>query len=288
MSRQVYALLTLCCFALSGCQVEQRVIRKKQWFEGLPGVEQGGQPVRADAPDAPSTPLASTGPQIPENKLREVVPASPNAPAQVTLISRTGRHLLVHIYETLRDNERELFAEQVLSERTREEFLSRGFSATDAFDLLKAQEEQVVTLLQQIPDAEATPGVRMLAVGNRVQRVLLGANAMASQQLSPGLVGIDMVMERGSWRLRWFVPGAGYEMPRILEPWEREALRQQQIARGQAPTNDTLLLPESLQDKPEGVQVGLDALMDEAPAPQDAPAAGVTPARPERPLPPPR
>jgi hypothetical protein len=285
---------------MPGCMTEQRVIRKKQWFEGLPGVEGGTGSVLPDS--------ASGGPEggqtsafgrssLPEDKLRETTPASPTAPASVRLISLTGRHLLVHIYETLRDNERELFAEQVLSERTREEFLSRGFAATDAFDLLKAQEEQVVTLLQLMPDAELTPGVRVSPAGNRVQRIVLGPNALASQQLTPGLLGMDMVMERGQWKLRWFVPGPGYEMPRILEPWEREALRQQQIARGQAPSDVRVLVPEDLRGKDkDAADAGLDALLDEdasRPQPTENAKENATPSTPSlgrspRPSAPPR
>jgi hypothetical protein len=208
---------------------------------------------------------------------------------------------MIHIYETLRDNEREVFAEQVLSERTRQEFAERGFPATDAFDLLKAQEEQVVAFLQAVPDAELTPGARVSPLGNRVQRVMAGPNTQASQSLSIGLIGMDMVMEKGQWRLRWFVPGPGYEMPRILEPWEQEALRNQQIARGQTPDGSRMLVPNDERNKTKpGINTGLDALNESTtdsagnpleqpstPTPRGSPEPSAQTAQP-RLLPPPR
>jgi hypothetical protein len=267
--------------------METRVVRKKEWFAGLPGVEGGTGSVQEGGSQANMGAFRASN--LPENKLREVTPATASTPEKTKLISQTGRHLMVHIYETLRDDERELFADQVLSEMTKREFSERGFALTDAFDLLKAQEEQVVAFLQAVPDAELTPGTVVRPLGNRVQRVMAGPNTQASQALSIGLIGMDMVMERGQWRLRWFVPGPNYEMPRILEPWEREALRQQQIAKGQVPTDERMHVPGSALNKPKvGVDSGLDSLSDGAPVRDAAPAPSQPETPRKSPLPPPR
>ena len=78
-------------------------------------------------------------------------------------------------------------------------------------------------------------------------------------------------------------------MPRILEPWEREALRQQQIAKGQVPTDERMHVPGSALNKPKvGVDSGLDSLSDGAPVRDAAPAPSQPETPRKSPLPPPR
>ena len=73
-----------------------------------------------------------------------------------------------------------------------------------AFDTLKERWEDIVALFDSIPGGEFTPGVYKKAVGSSVQRVELTGPAAAGLHWT----GFDMVMEKGNYRLRWFVTPA--------------------------------------------------------------------------------
>lgn len=116
-----------------------------------------------------------------------------------TLLIRSGRDLMYHITWTLEEGERELFADEVLSSVTREEFLARGKDPREAFDMLEPRQRSIRLLFSRMPQGEFTPGMVMKAVGGGVYRL----------QVRPGpnlyFSGMDLVNEAGHWRLRWFV-----------------------------------------------------------------------------------
>ncbi|MEO1007264.1 MAG: hypothetical protein AAFX79_01725 [Planctomycetota bacterium] len=119
----------------------------------------------------------------------------------ITLFSRSGRDLMVHIRQTLIQNERDLFTEQILSDMTREEFLDRNVDPEAAFDELKARQRDVMQFFGRIgPFGEHSPMVFMEPQGGHVMRIRL--TGMAQQGLR--WTFMDMVLEEGSWRLRWF------------------------------------------------------------------------------------
>ena len=119
---------------------------------------------------------------------------------RVTLIARRPYHLMIHIYYTLINNERDLFAEQVLSDITREEYAARGLDPREAFDTLQARQTDILRLFAAIPQGELTPGVLMRKVCDNVYRL----EAVGSQARSLRWRSMDVTMERGQWRLRWF------------------------------------------------------------------------------------
>jgi len=120
-----------------------------------------------------------------------------------TLTARTGRHLMVHIYNTLVRDERELFVEQVLSSETADEFRARGKDPAEAFDMLLARFDDIQETFNRIPLGEYTPGVFIKNVGHRAKRIALDPVTARDLVFS----GFDMVMEGGNYRLCWFVPG---------------------------------------------------------------------------------
>jgi len=124
-----------------------------------------------------------------------------NADKSKTLIAKTGRHLMVHIYNCIADDDAKLFTDQVLSEMTKGDYYERGLDPRGAFDTIKARREDVVKLFAAMPAGEFTPGLMAENVDTNVRRVnLTGA---AAKGLS--WTGFDMVMEKGNWKLRWFV-----------------------------------------------------------------------------------
>ncbi|MDI1289761.1 MAG: hypothetical protein PSX37_07435 [bacterium] len=126
-----------------------------------------------------------------------------NADGTKTLTARTGRHLMVHIYNTLVRDEKELFVDQVLSKATAEEFRTRGKEPGEAYEMLLARFDDIQELFNRIPLGEYTPGVFIKSVGRKTKRIAL--DAVTARDLV--YAGFDMVMEDGNYRLRWFVDG---------------------------------------------------------------------------------
>ena len=175
---------------LSGC-VEKKVVYRRPLLSGLPGAVSGGDAI-ASRPKGYQDPS-----QIDSGKI-----TIHNEDGSTTLIARSARHLMAHIYQTLKDDDRDLFTEQVLSELTKAEFRSRDKDPATAFDELKARQSDVEALFARMPMGEYTPGILQQNEGQGVLRVALSRHAAAGLRWR----GFDMVMEGGNWRLRWFVP----------------------------------------------------------------------------------
>lgn len=194
--RSAMAVGRACCFGalcvlalLTGCEEERRVVRWDPMLGNLPGAQTGTPYVREMKGYVDPT-------RIPAEDLRKEADDG-----KVTLTARTGRHLMMHIYVTLDKNERDLFTEQVLSEVTKREYYSRGKDPREAFDTLRERWEDVNMLFDTIPAGEFTPGVFARNMGDGVRRIEVQGPAAAGLHWT----GMDMVMERGNWKLRWFV-----------------------------------------------------------------------------------
>lgn len=186
--------------AIPGCTYE-KVVNYKPFFTGLEGARHGTAPVQ-DASQRPG--LGGTGdPRI----------VIENPDGSITLISRSGRHLMTHISRTLRDNEPVLFTEQLLSDLTRMEYEERGLDPVEAFNTLKKHEEELRIFFARMPFGEQSPHVIMEKIGQKMYRVRLTGQAARDLQWTY----MDMVLESGQWRLRWFGP--------VAEPKPREPVR---------------------------------------------------------------
>jgi hypothetical protein len=181
---------------VAGCATETRVVKQKPWFAGLPDVQGDTTVIGMDGA------FRSEAFEAAEDNLVTVNPDKSR-----TLVAKNGRHLMIHIYTTLMEYDRELFVSQVLSEKTKAEFRQRGRDPREAFDMLLKQENDIVTLFNLMPQGERTPGFLMEPQGRGVFRVQVRTRRAATLKL----VGFDMIMERGNWKLRWFVPGKGGE-----------------------------------------------------------------------------
>lgn len=185
-------VVALCLFAFLGCETETRIVRSKPWFAGLQGAEGDTRAIGIEKEF--SSPVLDA----PEDRI-----VIENDDKSVTLLAKNGRHLMIHIYNTMMEYDRDLFTNQVLSEMTKREFRERGMDPRSAFDMLLRQEDDIVTLFAMMPQGERTPGYLMEAQGEGVFRVRV--HGKQSEGLK--VVGFDMVMEGGNWKLRWIVPG---------------------------------------------------------------------------------
>jgi len=125
---------------------------------------------------------------------------------RVILRARTSRHLMIHIYNTLQSNDADLFVDQVLSAITREEYIERGLNPRRAFLDLKRQERAILSLFNLMPAGESTPGVTWRNVGRVGRTSIVRVEASGPVTQGYDLTYMDMALENGSWRLRWFGP----------------------------------------------------------------------------------
>ncbi|MEM8758479.1 MAG: hypothetical protein AAGF47_11955 [Planctomycetota bacterium] len=116
------------------------------------------------------------------------------------LRSRSARHLMRHIYETVRDGEAELFADQVLSSATRTEFAENGATAEEGFDFLVEHFSDIEALFARMPMGEYTPNAVLEPIGPGMNRVRLVGGVGRDLRWQ----GFDMIQEGGNQRLLWF------------------------------------------------------------------------------------
>ncbi|MEL6497313.1 MAG: hypothetical protein AAFZ67_07705 [Planctomycetota bacterium] len=171
----------------AGCETYEKDVGGRTFFSGLDG---------AVVPELEDSALSEfEQPDAKQVDLREV--ADDGA---VTLRALTGRHLMRHIFETLRDEESDVFVSQVLSEATKAEFAAHGQTADDAYATLRESLPDIEKLFARMPMGEYTPNARIepLQPGVLRVRLLRGVGRDLRWQ------GFDMIMEGGNQRLLWF------------------------------------------------------------------------------------
>lgn len=202
-SIRVAVLCVLCSVASqSSCQREEKIHNYKPFFSGLEGAKTQ-TPATADESKKAAIPDADAADKI--GLLKE------NADGSVTLISKSGRNLMSHILRTLQDDEdpvvakelKDQFSKQVLSEVTRAEYRERGLDPEAAYTELKKYRKEIAKLFNRMPMGEYSPNVLMEQVGKNLIRVKLSGQAKKGMER---WTGFDMILEKGNWRLRWFVP----------------------------------------------------------------------------------
>jgi hypothetical protein len=184
----ILGLIALCC--LEGCTYE-RVVSQSGLLVGLDGA-QSQIPAKREAralPDFLRTP-------------DEGIRVEDEEEGTITLYSKSVRQLMAHITTTIGNDEKDLFVEQLLSKRTKEEFYERGLDPGLAFDELKRRERDVGRLFYFMPMGEYTPGLYLKTIGPNTFRLQL--SRVTNESLH--WIGIDVVFENKNYRLRWFIP----------------------------------------------------------------------------------
>ena len=174
---------------VGGC--EEKIVNYNSFLSGLPGAEQS-LPYKPDrgAYHDPTVVAESDLVQSPE-------------PKKTVLVAKTGRHLMIHIYTTVDENNEDLFIEQVLSESTKQECAARGKDPRELFRRLRARQEDLQMLFAAMPNGEKTPGLFMRPLAGGAKRVQL--DGLPARGLYWD--GFDMIMEGGNWKLVWMTGG---------------------------------------------------------------------------------
>lgn len=173
---------------MASCEMETRVVRFKAPLAGLPGAEHASN-IKAKSSEVHSVLDSASG------DIRFT-----DSDGQVRLVARSGHDLIVHIYETLRDGEKELFTQQLLSAQTRSEYISRGLDPGQAFETLLKRGDDVVDLFNMMPHGEFTPGVFIRPIGKDMFR--LEVTGLAARDIK--WTAMDMAVEKGQYKLLWF------------------------------------------------------------------------------------
>lgn len=174
--------------SLSACEMETRVVQYRSPLAGLPGAEHAGN-IKAKSSGVRS--VLDTAP----SEIRFT-----DESGQIKLIAKSGNDLMVHVYETLRDGEKDLFTQQLLSAQTRGEYISRGLDPGQAFDDLLKRSDDVVDLFNMMPHGEFTPGVFIRPIGK--DKFRLEVTGLAARDIK--WTAMDMAVEKGQYKLLWF------------------------------------------------------------------------------------
>lgn len=190
LANRLAILCAASLLVLSGCTYE-RVVSQKGILVGLDGA-QSGIPAKREGralPDFLRTP-------------DEGIRVEDEEAGTITLYSKSVRQLMAHITTTIGNDEKDLFVEQLLSKRTKEEFYERGLDPGLAFEELKRRERDVGRLFYFMPMGEYTPGLYLKTIGPNTFRLQL--SRVTNESLH--WIGIDVVFEDKNYRLRWFIP----------------------------------------------------------------------------------
>lgn len=188
LSAAIVACL-VCVVLATACEQEKRIIYSDGLLSNIPDAKTK-YPSKRQAGE-----ISGTG------KVANTKTIVENPDGTKTLYARTPKHLMNHIMYTLREDNADLFVNQVLSKATRDEYAARGVDPKEAFEIIKARQDDVLKLFKLIPMGEMTPGVFLQRVDGGAKRM------MAEQRIAQDLKwrGIDMMFERGNYKLRWFV-----------------------------------------------------------------------------------
>ncbi|CAN5673829.1 hypothetical protein BH11PLA1_BH11PLA1_19200 [soil metagenome] len=180
---------------LAACAVDEPTIIYKQrnLFEGIPGAMRGGEEFTGRGGAGKGAPAS-------EGKLTDLVR---NEGGREVLVSRRPRHVMVHLCLRLDEKDRahgeQLFAEQLISQRTREQFISEGKDPGEIVPWLQTNYDDIMRLFQKMPAGEVSPGVIFeRQSGNLYSLRLTGTIAKTVR-----LTELFLEQDRGVWKFVW-------------------------------------------------------------------------------------
>lgn len=185
------ALVGVAALALVGCEPETRVVRYDPFLARLPGAVGGEAPIG-------SGPVVDSLTPTPELAPEELVVRQPDG--RVRLVSTQIRHVMVHTFTCLRDNQWDLLYDQVVSQRTKEHFAQEHEDPRrHILTFLKEHEDDISTLFARMPNAEKSPAVRLTRVERNMFKLALDNASTRGLRFTT----LWISMERGQWKLVW-------------------------------------------------------------------------------------
>ncbi|MEC9374068.1 MAG: hypothetical protein VYC34_09495 [Planctomycetota bacterium] len=193
--------LALALFTLAACQPKERTVAVRGMLSGLPGADKdlsrssqspgASESLRDIAPTAPP-PTDNAGQPLdkPRNPLRVE-----NEDGTIELLSFAPRHIVANLRETLLNEEYDLIYEQIISDRTKNEYIERGLDPLEARDFFQKRRRDILQFLARMPMGELTPGLFMRHIGGQVYRLELPNRA------NTRFIRLDFTWEHGVCKL---------------------------------------------------------------------------------------
>lgn len=181
----------LAALAAAGCQRDDRVVKYKPFFTNVAGAEFRGEqaaPVNPNEGYLDPTALPSDAKLVIENPDGSKV-----------LIAKSVRHMMSHLERFLDEGEDDLLLEQVISEKTREHYASKGQDPRQILRYLRRNRKEVARLFARLPMGEYTPTAILEQPGDKTWVVkLTGAPASDLK-----FTRVWARLEDGNWRFVW-------------------------------------------------------------------------------------
>ncbi len=192
------------CLAMQGC-VEERVVAVRGGLQNVPGAVGGIRPdpsrggsSNVDLGDRWSRILAGYG-----DPHQELV-GSDEDPRRhvdefggVTLILRSPADVLWHLYQTLQRGEWDLLYQQVVSDRLKRNYVEHFREAEESLRFLRENRQEIIILLENLPNAELTPGADFRTIDPGAFRITASPESTREARFK----SIDVIIEDGVFRL---------------------------------------------------------------------------------------
>lgn len=172
------------------CAPEEKVIRYKPFLTGIAGAQyaEKGRPVNANEGYIDPTRLAEG--QKPVVEL---------ADGSKVLIAKSVRQMMTHLETCLDNGEDGLLLDQVISEKTKQEYRGRGKDPREIVTMLKRHRKDIARLFARMPMGEYTPTVILDQPGDKMWVIrLTGAPAEGMK-----FTKVWARLEAGNWRFVW-------------------------------------------------------------------------------------
>lgn len=187
------AALLIVAVSSPGCQRDEKVVRYKPFFTGIAG----GAEVSFGSDAKPVNPNAGfIDPSALPSDAKLVVE---NPDGSKTLIAKTLRHMMSHVERCLDEREDDLLMDQVISERTKEEYRAEGKDPREIIRFLRRNRKDIAKLFGRLPMGEYTPTVIIDQPGDKTWVIRLTGAAKRDMKFTE----VWGRQEEGNWRLLW-------------------------------------------------------------------------------------
>lgn len=177
---------------LGACQPEEKVLKYKPFFTGLSGAEfTGQQPVNAGAGIKDPTQTGAEDKIIIEDR-----------DGKRTLVCKSPRAVMMNLENLLDENTPEadeLIVDQLFSEKTRQNYQSKGQDPRVYVQQLHKQRKAIAKTFSRMPMAEHTPTVIIDQPGDNVWIIRL--TGAPTRDLKYTRIWVRL--EAAEWKLMW-------------------------------------------------------------------------------------
>ena len=113
-----------------------------------------------------------------------------DADGNIRLVSRSPRHVVIHLRQAVLEDDYELFYEQLVADIAKTDYQRAGMDPYESVERIREDREHVLKLLQRMPMGEFTPGLYLQPRGRGVYRLEVEDHRLRLRKL-------DIIWESG-------------------------------------------------------------------------------------------